>query len=394
MSCDTILPLMLEVKKNNDMICIQFVSFDYQTYSFIKKNKLLYQAINKIGDIICLGRKKNSMFFDDKNFSKFNYRRLNFIPHIIKTIPFFIKLLYRLACVKVIFIHFRALNLWPCKFLYFLNKNNTIFSNADSSGWSETGYKARRSVHTGVDTQFSGAVPCGKKVIAFSKLWPFLKHPSLRKSTKYIIESSHNRKVWLDYLKNSVVDMLRDEHKIGAKNSYCTLVLGHIGIEKEPGSNFLRNKDSWTTLVEDILDIIFEESPHLTILIKPHIITDMKVLKSILNKRKHIKTDITYLHPALLAVKAKFTIASHYTTSFQSVYYVGSLTIEYTNQKDEYAKKLNYKAMRPEFTSHFFNNDEGGFRNLLGEINNEKINKNLNTGSENDPSGIIHYLSK
>ena len=394
MSCDSILPLMLEVKTNNKMINIHFISFDYHTFGFIKKNKLLYKVINEIGDFICLGRKKNSIFFNIKKISKFNYRRLNFIPHLIRTIPFFIKVIYNLVFANVIFIHFRALNLWPCKFLYFLNKSNTIFSNADSSGWSEIGYKARRSMHTSLDNQFTGPAPCGKKVIAFSKLWPYLEHASLKSSQKYIIESSHTRKVWLDYLKNNAKDMIKTEHGISSENEYCSLVIGYIGMEKEPVNSFLRNKDSWSTLIEDILDIIHDEIPNIIILIKPHIITDMKLLNSILDKRKHIKTEITHLHPALLAVDALFTISSHYTTAFQSVHYIGALTIEYTDQKDKYAKILNYKGLRPEFTSHFFNNNEPGFRELLQKINNKKIIKNLNTGSIDDASGIIHHLSK
>ena len=62
---------------------------------------------------------------------------------------------------------------------------------------------------------------------------------------------------------------------------------------------------------------------------------------------------ITNLHPALLAVKAKFSIATHYSTAFQSIHYIGGITIEYTDQKEVYRKKLNYKPKRPEFTSFF-----------------------------------------
>ena len=46
-SCDTILPLMLEIKNNNNSVNIRLVSFDFETYQFIKKNELLYKTIKK-----------------------------------------------------------------------------------------------------------------------------------------------------------------------------------------------------------------------------------------------------------------------------------------------------------------------------------------------------------
>jgi hypothetical protein len=119
----------------------------------------------------------------------------------------------------------------------------------------------------------------------------------------------------------------------------------------------------------------------------------MVLLNKILSKRTNIKTMITYLHPALLAVKAKFSIASHYSTAFQSIYYIGGITIEYTDQKEVYRKKLNYKSKRPEFTSYFFNDDENGFRTLLRDINNNKMKVKLKNGYDEDPTNLFNDLS-
>ena len=394
MSCDSILPLMLEVKNLNSKINIHFISFDYKTYDFIKKSSLLFSIIEEIGDIKCLGRKFNSSYFEKNNTPVYHFKKLSIIPHFLINLPFFIKLCINIIFNKTIFIHFRALNLWPLKTFYLLNKSNTIFSNADSSGWSGTGYNADRAIHSQrVDPfSFKGPEPCGTKVIAFSKFWPLLQHPSLAKAKKYIISSSHERKNWIDYIKNNADKMIRNEINLPNDVQYCVLLLGHIGVEQS-GAKILRNKDSWTTLIEDILDLIYYELPNLTVIIKPHIITDMAVLDSILNKRKKINTVISYLHPALLAVKAKFIIASHYSTAFQSISSIGGITIEYTDQKEEYAKKLNYKGKRPEYTSYFFNNNKKEFRLLLKDIGKNKIKLNLKEGSSEDPTGIIKYLS-
>ncbi|MBJ86021.1 MAG: hypothetical protein CMJ11_05490 [Pelagibacterales bacterium] len=394
-SLDTIVPIILDVKSRNETIKVIYITFDYNTYEFIKLNKLLFKAIKEVGDLILLGRYKNSKYFNNKNIGKYHYKRLNFIIHLAKILPHFLALIYNLITTKVIFIHFRALNTWPLKLLYYFNKNNTIFSSADSSGYSEQAYNADRSVHeqrTDLN-KFLGPSPKGKSVIAFSNNWPLLKHPALLNSKKYIIRSSHSRKTWIDYLKSNFNNLIKEETNVELTNDCCLLLLGHIGQEAS-GAMFLKNKNSWTTLVEDILDIIHEECPQFKILIKPHIITDMSLLQSILNKRKNLNVIITSLHPALLSVKTRFSIASHYTTAFQSIHDIGGITIEYTDQKEKYRKKLNYKSKRPEYTTYFFNNDEQGFRSLLKDIRNNKVKSELKRGYDDDPSNLLNYLSE
>ena len=85
--------------------------------------------------------------------------------------------------------------------------------------------------------------------------------------------------------------MIYEELNINDEQEFCVLLLGHIGKEVD-GARYLKNENDWTTLVEDILDIIHDVWPNITILIKPHIITDMLVLKNILSTRKHINIKI------------------------------------------------------------------------------------------------------
>jgi len=201
------------------------------------KNLLLNKAINEVGDFICLGRKNNNKFLKNNSIPRLHYKRLNIIAHCFKVLPHLLKLILNLSIFNVIFIDFRVLNLWPIKILYYLNKNNTIICEPDSSGWSSKGYNADRSVHENRKDPniFFGPKLCANKVIAFSSEWPFLKHPSLKKSKKYIIESSHNRKVWLDYIKNNADVMLKNEHNIEKSNDYCVLLLGYISGEEAKG---------------------------------------------------------------------------------------------------------------------------------------------------------------
>ena len=72
---------------------------------------------------------------------------------------------------------------------------------------------------------------------------------------------------------------------------------------------------------------------------------------------------------------------------------MGGLTIEYTDQKEDYRKKLNYLSKRPEYTSYFFNDNEEGFRSLLRDINNNKIQIKLQNGYDDDPTNLFNDLS-
>ena len=391
-SCDTILPLLLETKSKNPSINIIFYCFSYQTYLFLKKNTLLIKGIEEIGYLKCLTRENT------KNWHKYKIYR---VFHLLKVFPTLLNITFNILFRNTYVIHFKALNFWPFIFLYYINKNNTIYSDSDSSGWSLSFFKADNAIHEREDPNkeflmssvpdFKGKAPRGKRVISFSSNWPILKHPALKDSQKFIISAPHKRSYWINYLKKNADYLIDRELNINNKQEFCVLLLGHIGKEVD-GARYLKNENDWTTLVENILDIIHDVWPNIIILIKPHIITDMLVLKNILSTRKHINTKITYLHPALLAVNSKFFVAIVYTSAFQSVSNMNAVTIEYTNQKEEYLKMANYKSIRPEYTTYFFNDDEEGFRDILIDLKNKPNNK-LPLGINTDDSGLIKYLS-
>ena len=98
LTIDLILPFMLELKNKQKYLDVEFISFDKKTLNIIKKNELLFDAINKIGKIKIFG---NYFYFNNK---------------ITKVIGYFIDF-SRIILVnffyKVVFIHFKALELFP-----------------------------------------------------------------------------------------------------------------------------------------------------------------------------------------------------------------------------------------------------------------------------------------
>ena len=62
---DAILPITLAIKKQNKDIRIRFLTFEKKTEIEIKKNKIIYKAVKKVGKIANMG------YINEKN--SFNY---------------------------------------------------------------------------------------------------------------------------------------------------------------------------------------------------------------------------------------------------------------------------------------------------------------------------------
>jgi len=75
-SIDTILPIILAVKNHNESITIKFYTLQSEALKEIKKNLVLYEAINKIGTIWNLG------LIADDNTNKYLLKVLRLL-HII-----------------------------------------------------------------------------------------------------------------------------------------------------------------------------------------------------------------------------------------------------------------------------------------------------------------------
>ena len=54
-SCDTILPITLEIKKENPKVKINYITFDMKTYNIIKDNVNIFNLINSHSKLSVLG---------------------------------------------------------------------------------------------------------------------------------------------------------------------------------------------------------------------------------------------------------------------------------------------------------------------------------------------------
>ena len=101
---------------------------------------------------------------------------------------------------------------------------------------------------------------------------------------------------------------------------------------------------------------------------------------------------MTHLHPSVLATRARLVVANYYSTTLADVFNLNVPTVEYTDYSDRALAVTGGGSMRPEFVTHFINDDRARFRAALTEIM-ACPRRPLPVGLEGDPSGLLARLT-
>ena len=108
-SIDTTIPIFYDAFKMDQKQHIVFYCFEKNTFDAIKRNVVIFDAINSIGSI--------KIFSGESE--KYIFRKVVFLARLFY--------LSALSVVKKInFVHFKALNLWPLKLLGIVNLKRTF----------------------------------------------------------------------------------------------------------------------------------------------------------------------------------------------------------------------------------------------------------------------------
>ena len=119
-TCDTILPFVVDLKKHKPDLKIKFITFNMATLNIIYKNTNLINIINEYGTINVLGWLKKDYTLIVRIFFK--------VMHILKIILF--SLLFN--CKNI---HFKGLEPFPFNLIYFFNKNKTFLFESNCWGY-------------------------------------------------------------------------------------------------------------------------------------------------------------------------------------------------------------------------------------------------------------------
>ena len=113
-------------------------------------------------------------------------------------------------------------------------------------------------------------------------------------------------------------------------------------------------KQTGESLLKETLDIILKHSNY-HILIKPHAITDISKLETIINTRNKNRCSIVYNHIAVLSRIGDVVLGNYFSQTMPDAWIHGTKVIEYTKYDPEVLKYCNNTSVSKDFVDVFIN---------------------------------------
>ena len=381
-STDTILPIAMEFRRLNPGSKVTLVTPDQKTLQDIQKNKTLITYIDKNLSLIRLGGLSRNRFFS-------MIQRVKWVFDLI-----YIAYLTNLNLAKLI--HFGTFEEWPRNFLVKKAKRNIFLF--ESNGWG-TGkledsideIDKHRIIPEILDVKYSG------QLVAFSDNWKVSTSPKNVDSPCLKVTPSKLWPAWVDFIHKTAPSQWRNECQqlgIAPDSKICFYVLGTL----DALPSFGMGDGPIDDVVIQTLDLIYETDPHLTIIIKPHPITDNSRLQSLVKLAKSDKIYVSYLHPCVLAKYSIFAICNYYSTSMVDLWHNSVTTVEYSKYSEEGMEITNGGSMRPEYIDHFIElEDKCRLKALISEFlntnNTEKRSRRYNSSLSKNDRDLMEKLS-
>jgi hypothetical protein len=354
MTCDSVLPLCLEAHEFNG-IQSRFVTTDPSTYNQIRQNVVLLQAIQKVGSLVLIGSAKGTFF-----------RKLQIAA-------FLLELAIAGMSRKHFLIHFGQFNAGlNQKVSRFFKSDKLIFSATDSSGFSAEMYQ--NSYRKSGRTLSISKIPAPKhgRLLSFCDKWIWLDDPRTRHLPRDIVEHPPMLKGWQKFITQSAKRHLRD---LDLKKKVVVIMLGYFG---ELGT--IKNENSVQNCLTETLSCLEDLSDDdISIILKPHVITDMQTLSQTTSQFKKLDFHTSYLHPYLLSGFATAVICNVYTTSVYNAKLQRVPVIEYAEYHPKTLEASRNKSIRPEYVDYFINRNQLQLKQVLKNIFQSK-----------DPKKVLH----
>jgi hypothetical protein len=349
LSCDTIVPLMQLVKARYPERDISYYCFDRSTCVAIRRNIVLWDAIQATGNFKCLAPAEN----------------------VIGRVVRYIRLVFLMAFLtvtsilgRVHFIHFKALNTGKLRWLARVNNSRTILFEANCWGYEGPvlddidNIKRQRKRPT--------KAGCGITIVGFNADWPEMRLEENASKKKLILPSTHLNATWLEFVRERsdfYLKGLQTGSEAITDQPVIVFILGYLG-----KFDFLKYDNSMLALLEETLEVLAKTPAEIPVILKPHIITDREIIERYVSNLPAGKFIISDLHPAVLASRAMCFIGNYYSTTFADATAFQVPTIEYTEYSDRALGVTNGGSMRPVFVSEFINKDPEKLRTVLCAI--------------------------
>ena len=370
-SCDTIVPLIMSIKKNNKDLEVNYYIYHYKSYMDIKKNELMYYALKQTGKLHFRGSS------NVKN--KFLKIILRF-----KEIFFLLMLFIKLLLGKAKIVHFGTFAQYPFKlFLYFfpdliyLMERSCISKHKNVIILDNIVRERKKS---------TDVIPSSKNIIYFNENY-FRDYDNV-KINKFLMRNPRTFRTWYDYIMHyglSKVKLELEDLKYDYNKGYFLYILGYLG-----ELDYLYSKNTMKDIIPCTLKILSQYGNGMPILLKPHTLTDMNILNKILKEYNFKNIHLTYLHPSALSVNAKLVVSNHFSGTQSDAYFFGAKTVEYSHYSNLALEKTNGQSMNPNYIDHFINNDPEKFKKIIqGSLLVKNKNKVRNIFEDSSESSEI-----
>jgi hypothetical protein len=375
-ACDTIVPILHEVTRRRPKLKVQFVCFDHRTHEAIHKNIVLFDAMQKMGKLLYLGRRESAIV------GQLQQRG---------TILYWLMLWIALAvCGRTTFLHFRALHQWPLAWFGRLVESRTVFFQASPFGETALELKVSNVIKTR-DREITKVV--GAALCRFTDDWPYHLDPRNAGRLQFKLDSPFSNGSWLTHLNTVADEYLATAFAEAGITPTREIVVCPIGWIADHA--IFRGKNVLFQLLEEIVDITVEELPGLALFIKPHpaAVEQGDHIKKLIAARPGAKVVMTHLHPMLLASRARCAISFAHTRAFGSIQAAGVPTIEYTDYTDHVLAMTGGGSFRPDMVDHFINHDPAALRALLRSLPPRPPGLAPGRASSPLPEALVELLS-
>lgn len=363
LTCDTIVPLLQEIQQRRKHK-VYFIVPRVQTENYIKKNIVLYDLMKSMGSVSAI----SSIIAPRASRSAPNGGSK------VHTVLFLIKLIsLSLFCFlkKGHVIHFGNTGAIISKIMR-INERRMVFVESDNFGFTDF---TRRAETAGGLLHYSNKEQqqdfYGSNLLIFSEHFKINDYNINNKDVFYF-GKTRARKSWINHIKKESPKYLNSFFSQEKLTPTLSIVYIMTSIGDLP---CIDNKDSMMLLFKETLRILVKEANGIPILIKPHIITDVEIIKKEISKYPNAKILLTDLHPAVLSNTAMFFIGNYYSTVFGDAAIWGIPTIEFTSYKSKVLKETNQGSISPDHVTYFINNNQQMLQKVVSKL---IINSNLN----------------
>ena len=371
-SCDTVVPFILSLKKQDDKIKVNYNIFDYKSFLAIKKNEFLYFSLRRTG----------KLYYRGSSNQKNNIRKI-----IIKinSFLFLLKLCTKLFLTNTKIFHFGVLCFAPFKLLQILFSKNIFLM--ETLCWFE--HKNARILDNIISPRSSKRkdkiMMLSTNVIYFNT--NYFRNYKIDNFNTILMENPRRYRTWYEHVIKYGIPKVQSQLKAlnyDFDKGYYLYVLGYIGkIDR------MHDTDSLEFLVYKTLKLLYKYGNGVPILIKPHINTDVTFLYKIIEKYNYDNVHITYLHPAALSVNAKLVISNCFSNTQADADFFGAPTVEFTYYSEAALKATNGESENPIYIKYFVNNDTEKFKNIIKNSITLKVNNKVKNIYEDDKASSV-----